>query len=68
MPSYPGSNPLVPRNPFLCSHLDNISNNMLIGAINEANDKANTVLNYETKAYGAVPAVARDYKSRGIGW
>lgn len=49
-------------------HLDNISNNMLIGAINEANKEANKVLNYETKKYGAVPDVARDYKKRGIGW
>jgi aconitate hydratase len=49
-------------------HLDNISNNMLIGAINEANKQANSVLNYATKTYGAVPDVARDYKKRSIGW
>jgi aconitate hydratase len=49
-------------------HLDNISNNMLIGAINEKNGKANTVLNYETSEYGTVPGTARDYKAKNIGW
>ncbi|CAG8050604.1 unnamed protein product [Penicillium nalgiovense] len=49
-------------------HLDNISNNMLIGAVNEENGKANRVKNYFTKEYDAVPATARDYKSRGIKW
>jgi aconitate hydratase len=48
-------------------HLDNISNNMLIGAVNAANDKTNTVLNQVTGKYDTVPATARDYKSRGIG-
>jgi aconitate hydratase len=49
-------------------HLDNISDNMLIGAINFANDTANSVKNVFTGAYDAVPATARDYKSRGISW
>jgi aconitate hydratase len=49
-------------------HLDNISNNMLIGAINYANDKANSIKNMFTGEYGEVPAVARDYKSRGASW
>jgi aconitate hydratase len=49
-------------------HLDNISNNMLIGAINEANDEANKIHNFTTGEWGAVPAVARDYKSKGIKW
>ncbi len=49
-------------------HLDNISDNMLIGAINFANDTANSVKNVFTEAYDAVPATARDYKSRGISW
>lgn len=49
-------------------HLDNISNNMLIGAISEANEEANNVENHETHEYGAVPAVARDYKAKGIKW
>jgi aconitate hydratase len=48
-------------------HLDNISNNMLIGAINFANDTANTVKNQLTGEYGAVPAVQRAYKAAGIG-
>ncbi|KAK7426317.1 Aconitate hydratase mitochondrial [Neonectria magnoliae] len=49
-------------------HLDNISNNMLIGAINEANEEANKVENYSNGEWGAVPAVARDYKAKGIRW
>ncbi|KAG6031873.1 hypothetical protein E4U41_007394 [Claviceps citrina] len=49
-------------------HLDNISNNMLIGAINEANDKANKIKNFTTGEWDAVPAVARDYKKKGIKW
>lgn len=49
-------------------HLDNISNNMLIGAINEANEEANKIKNHTTGEWGAVPAVARDYKSKGIKW
>ncbi|RDA82411.1 hypothetical protein CP532_2607 [Ophiocordyceps camponoti-leonardi (nom. inval.)] len=49
-------------------HLDNISNNMLIGAINEANGEANKVKNCLTGEWDAVPAVARDYKKAGIKW
>ncbi|KAK4696005.1 hypothetical protein P7C71_g1851, partial [Lecanoromycetidae sp. Uapishka_2] len=49
-------------------HLDNISNNMLIGAINAANGEANKVKNFETGEIGAVPATARDYKKKGIQW
>lgn len=48
-------------------HLDNISNNMLIGAINFANDKSDTVKNQLTGEYGAVPATQRAYKAAGIG-
>ncbi|QMU29947.1 aconitate hydratase [Adhaeribacter radiodurans] len=48
-------------------HLDNISNNMLIGAINAYNGEANKVKNQLTGAYGEVPAVARAYKAAGIG-
>jgi aconitate hydratase len=48
-------------------HLDNISNNMLIGAINFANDTANKVKNQLTGEYDAVPAVQRAYKAVGIG-
>ena len=49
-------------------HLDNISNNMLIGAINSANGEANKVQNYTTGEWDAVPATARDYKKKGIPW
>ncbi|MCJ1338477.1 Aconitate hydratase mitochondrial [Bachmanniomyces sp. S44760] len=49
-------------------HLDNISNNMLIGAINSANGEANKVRNFVTGEVDAVPATARDYKKRGIPW
>ena len=49
-------------------HLDNISNNMFIGAINYVNDTANSVKNVFTGEYGEVPATARDYKARGIAW
>ena len=48
-------------------HLDNISNNMLIGAVNAFNDKTDTVLNVLTGEYGAVPATARAYKAAGLG-
>ncbi|SEJ30053.1 aconitase [Dyadobacter koreensis] len=48
-------------------HLDNISNNMLIGAVNFYNEKTNTVKNQLSGEYGEVPAVQRDYKANGIG-
>ena len=48
-------------------HLDNISNNMLIGAINYFNDKADSVKNQVTGEYGPVPATQRVYKAAGIG-
>jgi aconitate hydratase len=47
-------------------HLDNISNNMLIGAINAFNQKTNMVKNQLTGTYDAVPAVARAYKAAGV--
>ena len=47
-------------------HLDNISNNMLIGAINAFNQKANSVKNQLTGKYDAVPAVQREYKAAGV--
>jgi len=47
-------------------HLDNISNNMLIGAINAFNKKTNLVKNQITGEYDAVPAVQRAYKAAGI--
>jgi aconitate hydratase len=48
-------------------HLDNISNNMLIGAINAFNGDANRVYNDMTRGYDTVPATARTYKAAGIG-
>jgi len=48
-------------------HLDNISNNMLIGAVNYFNEKTDTVKNQLTGAYDSVPKVQRDYKANGIG-
>jgi aconitate hydratase len=48
-------------------HLDNISNNMLIGAVNYYNEKTDTVKNALTGIYGSVPATARAYKAAGIG-
>jgi aconitate hydratase len=49
-------------------HLDNISNNMLIGAINIENGKANSVKNIITGQFEAVPKTARDYKAKDIKW
>ena len=48
-------------------HLDNISNNMLIGATNFFNEKADNVKNQLSGQYGAVPATARAYKAVVIG-
>ncbi|MFN8116937.1 MAG: aconitate hydratase [Bacteroidia bacterium] len=48
-------------------HLDNISNNMLIGAVNAFNDKTDSVKNQLTGAYEGVPVVQRQYKAQGIG-
>jgi aconitate hydratase len=50
-------------------HLDNISNNMLIGATNAFNGEPNTVKDALTQGtpYSAVPQVARNYKAQGIG-
>jgi aconitate hydratase len=48
-------------------HLDNISNNMLIGALNFFNEKTDNVKNQLTGEYGTVPATQRAYKAAGIG-
>lgn len=48
-------------------HLDNISNNMLIGAVNFFNEKTDNVKNQLTGEYGPVPATQRAYKAAGIG-
>ena len=49
-------------------HLDNISNNMLIGAINIDNNEPNKIKNQFTGKWGGVPDVAREYKKAGIKW
>jgi aconitate hydratase len=48
-------------------HLDNISNNMLIGAINFFNEKTDTIKNQLSGEYGTVPKTQRAYKAAGIG-
>lgn len=48
-------------------HLDNISNNMLIGAVNFFNEKTDLVKNQLSGEYGPVPATQRAYKAAGIG-
>ncbi|GHE45144.1 aconitate hydratase [Sphingobacterium griseoflavum] len=48
-------------------HLDNISNNMLIGAVNYFNDQTDSVKNQLTGEYAGVPATQRAYKAEGIG-
>ncbi|MCB0527923.1 MAG: aconitate hydratase [Saprospiraceae bacterium] len=48
-------------------HLENISNNCLIGATNAYNDERNKVLNFENGEYMEVPASARLYQKKGIG-
>ncbi len=47
-------------------HLDNISNNCLIGAVNAFNDETNKVKNQLDGSYGEVPATARAYKAANI--
>lgn len=49
-------------------HLDNISNNMFIGATNSENNEMNKIKNLLTGEWGGVPDVARHYKSKGIRW
>jgi len=49
-------------------HLENISNNLLITAINSENKEMNTVKNQETGEYGGVPDVGRQYRDAGINW
>merc|ERR1711962_80151 len=49
-------------------HLENISNNLLITAINAENEEMNTVKNQDTGVYGGVPEVARQYKEAGVNW
>ncbi|KAK7111154.1 aconitate hydratase, mitochondrial-like isoform X2 [Littorina saxatilis] len=49
-------------------HLDNISNNLLIGAENAENGEINKVKNQLTGEYGGVPEVARQYKAKKVPW
>lgn len=49
-------------------HLDNISNNMFIGATNAFSGETGTVKNIFTGEVKSVPEVAREYKAKGIGW
>ena len=49
-------------------HLENISNNLLITAINSENEEMNSVKNQDTGNYGGVPEVARQYKEAGVNW
>ncbi|KAH8294626.1 hypothetical protein KR018_000628, partial [Drosophila ironensis] len=49
-------------------HLDNISNNMFIGATNSENNEMNKIKNQKSGKFDAVPAVARDYKANKMKW
>lgn len=49
-------------------HLENISENTLIGATNAENDQVNSVRNVFTDRYGGIAATAKDYKARGQQW
>jgi aconitate hydratase len=49
-------------------HLDNISNNMLIGAVNAFGEAINDVTNQLDGSKGEVPQVARAYKAAGLKW
>ena len=48
-------------------HLDNISNNLMIGAVNAFNGKMNSIKNQLSGVYSEVPKTARDYKAKGFG-
>jgi len=49
-------------------HLENISNNMLIGAVNSENDAVNKVKNHVTGGEGGVPEIAKQYRDSGVRW
>ena len=49
-------------------HLTNISDNMLIGAVNAETGKTNAIVNQLTGKVGKVPDVARAYRDGGIKW
>lgn len=60
---------ISPAGPWLRfrGHLENISDNMLIGAVNAFNDQTNSVLNPRTGQYEGVSTLAKEYKKEGIG-
>ena len=49
-------------------HLDNISNNMFIGAINFFTEDAGKVKDQLNGEYKSIPEIARHYKAEGLGW
>ncbi len=49
-------------------HLDNISNNMFIGAVNDFTGDTGKTKNLFSGEYKSIPDVAREYKAKGIGW
>lgn len=49
-------------------HLENISNNLLIGAVNSENNTVNKVVNQDTGKFDKVPEVAKQYKAKGVSW
>ncbi|KAJ1347256.1 aconitate hydratase [Parelaphostrongylus tenuis] len=49
-------------------HLDNISNNLFLTAVNAENGEMNKVRNHLTDAFGTVPETARYYKAKGVNW
>lgn len=49
-------------------HLDNISNNLFISAVNAENGELNKVMHRPSGTWDSVPAVARRYKADGISW
>jgi aconitate hydratase len=61
---------ISPAGPWLKyrGHLDNISNNMFLGAVNSFNGDAGKVKNAFTGEKAETPKVARDYKARGLQW
>ncbi len=61
---------ISPAGPWLKyrGHLDNISNNMFLTAVNAFTGEAGMGLNAITKEKKAIAAVARDYKARNVGW
>ncbi len=61
---------ISPAGPWLQyrGHLDNISDNMLIGAVNAYNGEVGKTINRFTKELGNTSDVAREYKSKGLGW